>query len=173
MFQHLCENFFIPQIDLFASRLNHKVQSYVAWRPDPQAVAKDAFTISWTELLFYAFPPFSLITRVLQKIREDSAEGFLVVPFWETQPWFPLLIKMLVAHPLILPQSNNLLYFHTKSRNCIPYTRAFNWLLATYQEIITEPWLFRACNQHYYPLLAWRYSKTVQDIPPAVDSIMW
>ena len=50
VFQQLCEKIFVPKIDLFA---------YVAWRPDPKAVAIDAFTISWTSWLFYAFPPFS------------------------------------------------------------------------------------------------------------------
>ena len=120
VFQRLCEILFIPQVDLFASRLNHKVPSYVAWRPDPKAVTIDAFAISWTERLFYAFPPFSLITRVLRKIREDKAEGVLVAPLWETQPWFPLLIKMLVAHPLILPQSSNLLYLPYKVKKLHP-----------------------------------------------------
>ena len=120
IFQCVCGKMFLPQIDLFASRLNHKVQSYVAWRPDPKAVAVDAFTISWTNLSFYAFPPFSLITRVLQKIRDDSAEGLMVVPLWETQVWFPLLMKMLVAHPLILPQGRNLLYLPYKTEQVHP-----------------------------------------------------
>ena len=35
VFQQLCEKIFLPEIDLFASRLNHKVQSYVAWRGGP------------------------------------------------------------------------------------------------------------------------------------------
>ena len=46
VFQQLCGKIFMPEIDLFASRLNHKAQSYVAWRSDPKAVAIDAFTIS-------------------------------------------------------------------------------------------------------------------------------
>nr|KAG5688439.1 hypothetical protein BaRGS_001856 [Batillaria attramentaria] len=34
---------------------------------------------------FYAFPPFSVIPRVLQKVRRDRAEGVIVVPRWPTQ----------------------------------------------------------------------------------------
>ena len=120
VFQRLCEKLFIPEVDLFASKLNHKVPFYVAWRPDPKAVAIDAFAISWTERLFYAFPPFSLITKVHWKIRQDKAEGILVAPLWETQLWVPLLIKMLVAHPLILPQSSNLLYLPYKVKKLHP-----------------------------------------------------
>ena len=34
-FNQICKKFFTPSIDLFASRLNHKVDSYVSWHPDP------------------------------------------------------------------------------------------------------------------------------------------
>ena len=60
-----------PSIDLFASRLNNQRSCYVSYRADPEAQAVDAFSLSWTVLDFYAFRPFSLITRVLQKVRRD------------------------------------------------------------------------------------------------------
>ena len=50
-----------PDVDMFASRLNHKTPHYIAWRPDPGAVAIDAFTIDWSHYnLIYCFPSFSL-----------------------------------------------------------------------------------------------------------------
>ena len=39
---------FTPEIDLFASRLNCQFPQYVAYRPDPGAMAIDAFSITWT-----------------------------------------------------------------------------------------------------------------------------
>ena len=51
------------QIDLFASWLNHQLQKYVTWKPDPFAVATDVFQLSWKDRLEYAFPPFALIGR--------------------------------------------------------------------------------------------------------------
>ena len=36
-----------PEIDLFASRLNYQLKPFVAWSPDPEAFAIDAFTITW------------------------------------------------------------------------------------------------------------------------------
>ena len=109
-FDQICKKFFTPTIDLFASRLNHKVDSYVSWHPDPGAIAVDAFTQNWADQLFYAFPPFSLITRVLQKVRKDRAEGMVVVPLWPTQPWYPVIMTMLVRKPCLLPKSPHLLY---------------------------------------------------------------
>ena len=90
-------------IDLFASRLNAKVEQYAAWKPDPNAMFVDAFTSNWSKFSFYAFPPFSLILRTLRKVKQDHATGVLICPIWPTQAWFPLLMKMLVKSPLVLP----------------------------------------------------------------------
>ncbi|XP_032904474.1 uncharacterized protein LOC116990664 [Amblyraja radiata] len=85
----------LPDIDLFASRLNHQLPKYVSWEPDPGAVAVDAFSLHWGGMFFYAFPPFCLISRCLIKIEQDSASGILVVPDWPTQPWFPLILRLI------------------------------------------------------------------------------
>ena len=95
-----------PETDLFASRLNHQVEQYVSHQPDPKAVAVDAFLINWKDYdIFYAFPPFSLITQVLQKIQHQQATGLLIVPDWPTLIWYPKLMLMLIAPPWpILPE---------------------------------------------------------------------
>lgn len=36
------------EVDLFASRLFAQLPSYVSWNPDSEALATDAFTVSWT-----------------------------------------------------------------------------------------------------------------------------
>ncbi|MCG8113708.1 MAG: reverse transcriptase domain-containing protein [Candidatus Thiodiazotropha taylori] len=82
-------------IDLFASRNNKKLNRYVARRPDPGAYAIDAFSMTWTNHLFYIFPPFSLIGKVLQKIQEDQSQAVLVAPIWTTQSWWPSLLDLI------------------------------------------------------------------------------
>ena len=99
-----------PIFDLFASRLNAKCTRYASWKCDPGAEKVDTFTVIWSDLFFYAFPPFSLILRVLQRIIRDKAEGIVVVPFWPSQPWFPLFQALLIAPPVFLPPSNGLLF---------------------------------------------------------------
>ena len=61
--------------------MNTKFGKYVEFRPDPGAVYVDAFSIDWSDLNFYAFPPISVIPRVLSKVKQDSAEGIIVVRF--------------------------------------------------------------------------------------------
>ena len=97
---------FLPNIDLFALRLNYT--------PDPEAYAIDAFCLSWKTLQFYAFPPFCLIQRVLQKIKEEQATGLIVVPCLATQAWWPSLMNMVIQKPLLLPRIKNTLILHTE-----------------------------------------------------------
>ena len=63
-----------PQIDLFASPLNHKLPMWFARVQCPGATAVDAFHQSWSGWYVYAFPPINLIQRVLIKIRSDQVE---------------------------------------------------------------------------------------------------
>lgn len=97
-------------IDLFASRLNFKVRDYVSWEPDPGAIATNAFDLDWSESVFYAFPPFSLVNRCVQKILVDRADGVLVVPMWPGQHWFPSLLRTLVDVPRIIPPHKRMLH---------------------------------------------------------------
>ena len=66
-FKKIVREFGNPEIDLFASRINKKCEKYVSWIRNPGSAAVDALTLPWTPYFFYAFPPFTVILRVLQK----------------------------------------------------------------------------------------------------------
>ena len=66
--------------------------------------------MSWRDCIFSAFPPFSVISRVLQKISEEEATGLLIVLNWPTQTCWPYLMNMLIDFPLLLPRRDNMLY---------------------------------------------------------------
>ena len=84
------------EVDLFASRLTHQLPRFFSWRPDPLAEATDAFTQDWSQCQGYANPPWCLILRTLSKIQREEARVLLIVPVWRTQPWYPLLLQLLV-----------------------------------------------------------------------------
>lgn len=98
-----------PEVDLFASRNNKKCRKFVSWLRDPEAWAVDAFTLDWSKFYFYAFPPFALISRSLQKIKSDKAEGILIVPKWTTQPWYPVFLSLLIKPQIIFNPDKKLL----------------------------------------------------------------
>lgn len=112
-FRTICQHFQTPSIDLFASRINHQLKTYCAWQPDPGAIAIDAFTLNWSDFnLVYAFPPFSIIGRVLQKIAFDQVRAIVIVPEWPTQPWFSRLHQMLLETPLRIRTRPQTLVLH-------------------------------------------------------------
>ena len=98
----------LPNIDLFASFENKQLKNYVAWKPDPEAIAIDAFSFEWKKDFFYIFPPFSLISKVLKKIQQDRTRCILIAPDWPTQPWYPSLMKIKV-NIITIPPTENLL----------------------------------------------------------------
>ena len=101
---------FKPEIDLFATNINTQFGKYPAFRPDPGAMyIIDAFSIDWSDLKFYAFTPISVIPSILSKVKQDSAEDIIVVPFWPTQVWYPAMLKMLVSTPILLNSKKSLL----------------------------------------------------------------
>lgn len=96
-------------VDLFATRINAQLSRYVTWKPEPFAMATDALQISWKGLWGYAFPPFSLIGKCLQKLEMEQSEILLIAPIWPQQPWYPLLLEALMEIPVQLPTHNKLL----------------------------------------------------------------
>jgi hypothetical protein len=109
VFRGISEIFGAPDIDFFAARGNFKVARYCSWKPEPGCFQVNAFTLRWHRFNGYCFPPFSVIARCLQKIREDQAEAVVVVPTWTSQSWFTVLLKMLIADPVLLPKDSKLL----------------------------------------------------------------
>lgn len=116
-FKKITDCFGFPHVDLFATRLNAKCQKYVSWKRDPEAFNIDAFTLNWSTFFFYAFPPFSLILKSLRKIINEEATGILVVPYWPSQPWYPIFLKLSRYNPIYLSPDPELLLSPFRTRH--------------------------------------------------------
>ena len=120
---------FKPDIDLFASRINHQLPRYVSYRPDPEAFAIDAFSLDWSNLDFYAFPPFSVIPTVLNKLVTEGAQGICVLPDWPTQPWYPRALQLLKQNPVYLKARKDLLQLPSHPKESHPIWHKLNLLV--------------------------------------------
>ncbi|MCG7878915.1 MAG: hypothetical protein N0C90_21665, partial [Candidatus Thiodiazotropha endolucinida] len=114
-----------PDIDMFASRLNRQLKRYASWKPDPEAEIIDAFTCSWSDLYMYVFPPFSLISRLVAKLKQDQGECILIAPVWTSQTWFPSVMGMITDTPYLLPKDENLLTIPGTTK-CHPLRKKMN-----------------------------------------------
>ena len=174
-----------PQIDLFASRLNYQLRLFVAYQPDPEPFAINAFSISWKPYIFYAFPPFSIIPKVLQKIQAEEATGLLVVPCWPTQPWWPSVMRLLVQKPLVLPKKRHTLFLpqqpdlvhplHQKLTLLICHLSGNHLqtrgLLESATSLILQSWR-KGTKQQYKPFIAkWEQYCSQRQISPFSTTI--
>ena len=99
-----------PEIDLFASRLSNQLPSYYSWKSDPSSLGTDALQQKWYHKSLYAFPPFALIHKVLKKVEEEKVSPLIIVtPTWQTQSWYPELLRLSIGNPIILPLKEDLL----------------------------------------------------------------
>ena len=104
IFRWLSQIDFQPQIDLFATRFNHKLPQYVSPVPDPKALAVDALAMNWSGLHLYSFPPTALCPLVVKKlINSQSCRMLLVTPLWETKEWLQDLLALSIRRPIALP----------------------------------------------------------------------
>lgn len=98
------------QIDLFANRSNTRLPHFCSLIPKQGADAVDAFSIPWTHFLGYAFPPWVMIPKVVDKVVRDQATLILIAPEWPDRPWFSALLHMLVEMPVRLTPRQDLLF---------------------------------------------------------------
>ena len=109
VFKQICQKWFTPHVDLFATHLNHKLPLYVSPIPDPRAWDIDALNIDWTNLTAYAYPPTALLHKVIQKIKQCHCLIIVIAPGWPGMPWFWDLVQLSTEIPLKLPVSTTLL----------------------------------------------------------------
>ena len=123
LFQYLCEIFQLtPEIDLFASILNNKIDNYYSEGPDPHAIGFDAFLYHWPSTV-YAFPPIPIIGKFLDKFLSDQVQdAILIVPFWPSKYYYPTLLGLLANEPVLFSVS--------KLKEAPQTPRHLSWFLA-------------------------------------------
>ena len=92
-----------PNIDLMATKVTKQLPVYISPFPDPAAYAVDAISCDWTGMDGYIFPPWPMITPVLDKLLREICVVTAIIPLWPSRPWYPLLLELLVESPRQLP----------------------------------------------------------------------
>ena len=79
VFQSICSMWHRPQIDLFATRFNNKLPQYVSPVLDPLASAVDALSLPWEDLDAYAFPPATILGKVMEKLQDYPCKRIILI----------------------------------------------------------------------------------------------
>ena len=78
-------------VDRFANNYNTQLPRFNSRFLCPRGEAVDAFTVDWSGENNWWCPPPVLIPRVVRHAELCKASGTLVVPCWESAPYWPLL----------------------------------------------------------------------------------
>ena len=98
-----------PEVDVFATSINHRLPQYYSPVPDSAALAVDGMSQSWDGLFLYAFPPFGLLPMVVAKARATRPLSMiLIAPDWPRSPWYQT-VRQLSVESLVLPPLESLL----------------------------------------------------------------
>ena len=67
-----------PHVDLFATSLNHKLETFVSPVPDPLSFAVDAMSLSWDGMFAYAFLRSAFFFKCFSRSSNQIARSFLL-----------------------------------------------------------------------------------------------
>ena len=116
---YLWTRWFLPTVDVFASKDCHVLPGYYSWYPDNQAQAQNAFSVVKWPKRIYAFPPVPLISLVLEKISRDQTTAILIIPGWRSALWWDQVSTMLLQEPVSLGDYREVLW--SPRKGVIPY----------------------------------------------------
>ncbi|XP_041852953.1 uncharacterized protein LOC121647506 [Melanotaenia boesemani] len=96
-------------VDLFASQENTHCPLFFSLSDVSAPLGVDALAHQWPDVLLYAFPPLSLISPTLARVREQGLTLILVAPRWPSKHWIAAIIQLLADEPWPLPIRRDLL----------------------------------------------------------------
>ena len=96
-------------VDLFASQENAQCPLYFSLSDVEAPLGVDALAHPWPDVLLYAFPPLSLISPTLARVREQGLSLILIAPRWPSKHWVAEIVQLLSGQPWPLPLRRDLL----------------------------------------------------------------
>jgi len=96
-FFHLAQQLsgYIPNMDRFANNWNAKCLTFNSLSYCVGSSGVDAFAYNWgPPTKNWLFPPPRLVGRTLLHLQKCKGEGLLLVPFWKSAAFYPLLTDL-------------------------------------------------------------------------------
>ena len=115
VFHEICQKWFTPHVDLFATHLNHKLPLYVS-SPRSKCVGHRCSEHKLDGSHCLCLPSDGLLHRVIQKIRQCHCLIIIIAPGWPRMPWFWDLVQLSTENLLQLPVSIT----QTVPQACVP-----------------------------------------------------
>ena len=92
-FQAIQSRWGLFTIDCFASCQNFKVSRFYSRYYNPGSHGVDCFSFSWSNEFCWLAPPIHLIPRAIQHVLLCRCRAVIVVPFWPSAVFWPLIVN--------------------------------------------------------------------------------
>jgi len=106
-------------IDCFANDYNAKLDRFYSLFHSPGSTGVDAFSYNWHGENCLLVPPVCVVGPTLHHLRLCKSKGVLIVPFWPSAAYWPLLLnefKHVITDYLVVKGKNVLIHgFNTNS----------------------------------------------------------
>ena len=143
-------------VDLFASRLNHQLQQYVSWKPDPGCITVDAFSLNWHSYNFMPFHPLVLSPGVYKRFVWTKLQASSLYLCGQHRLGFQVCSRFCISNPGSYWPNQHSCSIRS-SQMYIHFTRSFIfWCVLSPELLRTLPTFSRHCRLHY-AILATRY----------------
>ena len=87
-------------IDCFANYYNTKTSRFISWHWNPGCTGVDFFVQNLSAENCLVVPPISLITRALYYLQTQKAQATVIVPFWTSSYFWPVITRHLMHYVL-------------------------------------------------------------------------
>lgn len=147
IFRRLDARYGPHEVDLFATSLNAHCARFFSLPASPGCDAVDALAQDWSLGNLWANPPFSLIPLVLSKVAADGATVTIVLPVWQSQPWWEEAVSR-ADEAYLLPRSAGLF---SPGRTQVPNPHP-HWRAAAFRFVRGgKPWPTRGAENRPPP----------------------
>ena len=80
-------------VDCFTNYKNRKVPRFYSKYFNPDSLGVDSLAFSWVGETCWLVPPVSLVKKVILHVCLCSCRGILVLPYWPSAHYWPLLVN--------------------------------------------------------------------------------
>ena len=98
--------------DRFASPTSARCHKYNSVIPGNDSLGDAFLQSTWINERNWICPPISLAARVIDRLYHEGAEALLVVPYWRSATWFPMLMEMADYHRVLTAQEMSQIESH-------------------------------------------------------------
>lgn len=124
----ICKALGTPDIDLFASRMSHKLPMHISQKPNLFSTGVDAFQQSCRNVKSYAVPPFCLIRKILRKAQIDMATIILITPACQSQAQYSKAPQMSIRNLVLILRTEDLLQNPNTQQHPLVTKHRSQWL---------------------------------------------